>query len=279
MIALDISYAVLTLVFIVLGLAIVFGMLGVINMAHGEKVMLGAYCVYLVEQYQLPFAVGLALALGVTASVGAGVYWLVIKPIRLRLLDTILATWGISIVLKQSITLFFGPAGQHVSRPVEQTVFIFSEPYPLYRLLVMAVSLSTVIGLYFLFFKTRLGAQARAVMNNAPLSACIGIHRERMNLMSFVIGSAMAGFAGAMIAPLMSISPLMGEDYLVPAFLSVLIGGLGSIAAPIVGAGVIGGIESGSSHLFDPVTAQIVMLLIAVVLLKSFPQGVLKAFR
>lgn len=279
MITLDISYAVLTLVFIVLGLAIVFGMLRVINMAHGEKVMLGAYCVYLSEQYQLPFIAGLVLALLVAAVVGASIYWLIIKPIRLRLLDTILATWGVSIVLKQGITLIFGPAGQHVSRPLEQTVSLFSQPYPLYRLVVMIVSLSTVIGLYFLFFKSRFGTRARAVMNNAPLSACIGINREQMNLISFVVGSVMAGFAGAMIAPLMSISPLMGEDYLIPAFLSVLIGGLGSIAAPIVGAGVIGGIESGSSYLFDPVTAQIVMLLAAVVLLKSFPRGLLNINR
>lgn len=279
MIFLDMSYAILTLVLIVLGLAIIFGMLRVINMAHGEKVMLGAYCVYLTEQYQLPFAVGVGLAIAVTAIVGALVYWLVIKRIRARLLDTILATWGISILLKQGITLIFGPAGQHVSVPITEAIPLFGEPYPLYRLLVMAVSLLSVIGLYWLFFNSRFGIKARAVMNNAPLSACIGIHRERMNIISFMIGAMIAGLAGAMIAPLMSISPLLGEDYLIPAFLSVLIGGLGSIAAPIAGAGVIGGVESGASMLFDPVVAQMVMLMVAVMLLKAFPQGLFKAMK
>lgn len=279
MIALDIAYAVLTLVLIVLGLAVIFGMLRVINMAHGEKVMLGCYAVYFAEQHHLPFAIGVALAVLLTAVVGAMVYLLVIKRIRARLLDTILATWGVSIVLKQAITLFFGPAGQHVSTPVVESVMLFGQAYPLYRLLVMAVSLATMVLLYGLFFKTAFGRRARAVMSNATLSACIGIHRERMNVLSFMTGSMIAGLAGAMIAPLISISPLLGEDYLIPAFLSVLIGGLGSIAAPIAGAGVIAGVESGASILFDPVVAQMVMLCVAVLLLKAFPNGLFRQKR
>lgn len=273
MISLDISYAILTLVLIVLGLAIIFGMLRIINMAHGEKVMLGCYAVYLTEQYQLPFIVGVLAAVGLTGLVGAMIYTLIIRRIRLRLLDTILATWGVSIVLKQGITLIFGPAGQHISTPINDSVILFGEAYPVYRLVVMAVSVLSLLSLYYLFFKTRAGMRARAVMSNPTLSACIGIHRERMNLFSFMIGSMIAGLAGAMIAPLISISPLVGEDYLIPSFLSVLVGGLGSIAAPIAGAGIIAGTESGTTILFDPVVAQIVTLCLAVLLLKKFPQG------
>lgn len=273
MIALDMVYAILVLVLVVLGLAVIFGMLRVINMAHGEKVMLGGYAVYVAEQQQWHFVVGVALALAVTAAVGALVYVLVIRRIRARLLDTILATWGVSIVLKQGVTLLFGPAGQHVNAPVSVSVTLFGEAYPLYRLLVMGVSVVAVLALYVLFFQTRFGRRARAVMSNATLSACVGIHRERMNVLSFMVGSMIAGLAGAMIAPLISISPLLGDDYLIPAFLSVLIGGLGSIAAPIAGAGVIAGVESGASMLFDPVVAQMVMLCVAVILLKLFPSG------
>ncbi len=273
MIGLDIAYTVLILILIVLGLAIIFGMLGIINMAHGEKVMLGAYAVYLSERMHYPFVLGIFFAMLVTACAGAIVYFLVIKNIRQRMLDTILATWGVSIVLKQIITLLFGPAGQHVSVPVTVTIELFGLSYPLYRLLVMGVSLLVIVGVYLLFFKSRFGRKARAVMSNEVLSACVGIHRERMNLLSFVIGSMIAGLAGAMIAPLMSISPLLGEDYLIPSFLSVLLGGLGSIAAPVAGAGVIAGVESATSMLFDPVIAQIVMLCVAVILLKLFPKG------
>lgn len=273
MIGIDIAYAVLTLVLIVLGLAIVFGMLRVINMAHGETVMLGCYAVYLTAQYQLPFMVGVLVALLATAAIGALVYWLVIKRIRLRILDTILATWGVSIVLKQVITIMFGAAGQSVSVPITGTIELFGSSYPVYRLVVMAVSLLSMVLLYMLFFKTRFGIKARAVMSNNTLSACIGIHRERMNILSFMVGSMIAGLAGAMIAPLISISPLIGEDYLIPSFLAVLIGGLGSIAAPIAGASIIATTESGVSILYDPVVAQIVMLLVAVILLKAFPRG------
>lgn len=279
MFSLDISYAILTLILIVLGLAIVFGMLRVINMAHGETVMLGCYAVYLTEHYQLPFIIGVLFAMLLTGLVGAIIYRLVIQRIRLRLLDTILATWGVSIILKQGITLIFGPAGQHIASPITSSISLFGETYPLYRLIVMAVSLVSLLSLYYLFFKTRFGTRARAVMSNATLSACIGIHREQMNLLSFSIGSMMAGLAGAMIAPLISISPLVGEDYLIPAFLSVLVGGLGSIAAPIAGAGIIAGTESGASILFDPVIAQIVMLCFAIILLKRFPYGIFSSKR
>lgn len=273
MVMLDLTYAVLTLVLIVLGLAVIFGMLRVINMAHGELIMLGGYAVFWAQQQQLPFIIGILLALLVSALVGSLIYWLVIKRIRQRLLDTILATWGVSIVLKQAVSLYFGPAGQHVQSPVNQTLILAGQSYPVYRFMVMAVSLVTMLVLYLLFFKTRFGIRARAVISNTTLSACIGIARERINWLSFMIGSMVAGFAGAMIAPLISISPLLGEDYLIPAFLSVLIGGLGSIAAPIAGAGVIAGIESSASILFDPVAAQMVMLCSAVVLLKAFPRG------
>lgn len=274
MIGLDISYAILTLILIVLGLAIIFGMLRVINMAHGEKVMLGCYAVYMTEQFQLPFIVGVFSAMLAAGFVGAIVYQLIIRRIRLRLLDTILATWGVSIILKQSITLIFGPAGQHIPSPITASLTLMETPYPVYRLVVMVVSLLSMLVLYYLFFKTHFGRRARAVMSNATLAACIGIHRERMNLLSFTIGSMIAGLAGAMIAPLISISPLVGEDYLIPSFLSVLVGGLGSIAAPIAGAGIIAGTESSATILFDPVIAQIVMLCFAIILLKRFPQGI-----
>lgn len=273
MFSLDIAYAVFTLILIVLGLAVIFGMLRVINMAHGEMVMLGCYSVYLTSQYQLPFIVGVSFALLVTGLIGGFIYWLIIKRIRTRLLDTILATWGISIVLKQLVTILFGPAGQHIAMPITAQVMVFGSPYPVYRLLVMLISLLSVIALYVMFFKTTFGIKARAVMSNAILSACVGVHRERMNIISFMVGSMMAGLAGAMISPLISISPLMGEDYLIPSFLSVLIGGLGSIAAPIAGATAIASTETSIALLYNPVVAQMVMLGMAIVLLKLFPNG------
>jgi len=270
---LDISYAVFTLILVVLGLAIVFGMLGIINMAHGEMLILGCYAVFLAAKWHLPFIFGVLMALVLTACIGAMMYRWIILPIGRRFLDTILATWGVSIVLQQVISIVFGPAGLHVDLPVTDTLMVLGRPYPLYRLLLIAMSLWCILGLYWIFFATRFGRRTRAVINNPELAACMGIDGERMNMTCFIIGAMMTGLAGALIAPMISISPHIGQDYLVPSFLSVLLGGLGSIISPILGAGMIAGIQSVVAMRYDVVVAQIVMLSTAVILLKIRPKG------
>ncbi|MPV85894.1 branched-chain amino acid ABC transporter permease [Ostreibacterium oceani] len=275
-VVLDILYSVLVLMMVVQGLAIIFGLLRVINLAHGELMMLGAYSLWLLSQTPVPFVFSLLITAVGMAAVGGVMYYLVIKRIRHRLLDTILATWGVSIVLQQLIRLCFGSGSQHLEAPTTQLILLFGHDYPLYRLIVMGLSLLSLAGLYVLFFGTRFGVKARAVISNPTLATAAGLPAEKLYLISFMIGGMMAGVAGAVIAPTMSISPLMGGDYLVPAFLSVLIGGLGSIISALSGAAVIAGSQSLLTVLFDPVIAQLGMLGLAIALLKWFPSGLFK---
>lgn len=252
---------------VVSGLAVIFGILRVINMAHGEFIMVGAYVSYYVEPYS--HALGYILAPMVTGLMGLLVYWLVVKRVQKRLIDSILATWGVALVLKYGMTLIAGASSVTVAVPITGTLFNF----PLYRIGIMVMTLTLLGGVYWLFFRARFGLRTRAVVHNAALSATSGIDNQRVRRQTFMIGCAMAGFAGTMLAPTLSISPLLGESYLIPSFLSVLLGGMDSLVAPLIGASAIAGSESALTRLIDPVSAQILTLLFVIVLLKWFPKG------
>ena len=237
---LDASNAVLVLMLVSLGLAIIFGLMNVINMAHGEFLMLGAYAVMVMERAGLPFAVALVLAplasrrsacLPRSCSSGG--------PMRAST-DTILATWGLSLVLRQGMVLAFGPGSYAVAAPELGHVTIAGSPYPVYRLVVMAISLAVVGATFFVFFRTRLGLAARAVIANRDMASCLGIDTRRLDRITFASGAGLAGLAGAVMAPLVSIDPNGGLGWLVPAFLSILVGGLGSLAGPLAGGAAVG---------------------------------------
>ncbi|MEQ8966507.1 MAG: branched-chain amino acid ABC transporter permease [Azospirillaceae bacterium] len=273
--ALDVAGYVLILTLVALGLAIIFGLLRVISMAHGEFLMLGAYLVLVVEGAGGSFWLGLALAGPAVALVGLLVEAVVIRRVYRRLLDTILATWGVSLVIRQAVTLVFGPASHSIDLPVDAAVAFPGFEYPVYRLFIMALSLALVGATAWLFFATRFGLAARAVIADRDMAACLGYDTRAFDRATFAYGSALAGVAGAAMAPLISVDPQMGVGFLVPAFLSVLVGGLGSIAGPLAGAGTLGAIDGLVARALSPVWAQVAVLAIAVVLIRLFPKGLL----
>ncbi len=270
---LDASNYVLILVLVALGLAIVFGLMNVINMAHGEFLMLGAYTVLVVENVGGSYWLGLILAPVVVGLIGLLIEEVVISRIYHRFLDTILATWGISLLLKQAIVLGFGPASFSVSTPLDTSVVLFGAPYPVLRLFIMAVSLVVVVFTFWLFFKTRFGLAARGVIANRDMASCLGINTRLLDRLTFSYGAALAGLAGAVLAPLISIDPQMGLGFLVPAFLSILVGGLGTITGPIIGAGLVGATDNLTATLFSPVWAQLVVFVAAIIVIRLFPRG------
>jgi branched-chain amino acid transport system permease protein/urea transport system permease protein len=274
---LDASNYVLILVLVALGLAIIFGLMNVINMAHGELLMLGAYTVLVVERMGGNYWLGLLAAPLVVGLVGLLIEELIISRIYHRFLDTILATWGISLLLKQAIVLGFGPGSFSIAVPLDKTVMIFGAPYPLLRLFIMVVSLVAVAFTFWLFFKTRFGLAARGVIANRDMAGCLGINTRMLDRMTFAYGAALAGLAGAVLAPLISIDPQMGLGFLVPAFLSILVGGLGSITGPIVGAGVVGATDNLTATFFSPVWAQLVVFVAAIIVIRLFPRGLLSS--
>ena len=205
-------------ILVAMGLVIIFGLMNVINFAHGELFLLGAYTVVVVDMLGGGFWLGLALAPLVVGAMGLVIEELIIRHIYRRFLDTILATWGLSIAIKQIIIIVFGPISYHIPEVFPFTVEVVGVTYPAYRLFIMGVSVVVILFVVGLFFGTKFGLSARAVIANRPMSSCLGINTRRLDRTTFAIGAALAGLAGAVMTPLMSVDPQMGLGFLVPAF-------------------------------------------------------------
>ena len=274
-IILDASSYILILVLVALGLMIVFGMMGVINMAHGELFMIGAYVTVMAQDLGLPFLAGIFLAPIVVGFLGLLIETALIRHIYHRPLDTILATWGLSIALKQLVVLIFGPESHSVTLPIDGSVDFGLFAYPIYRLILMAASAALIGGTFWLFVKTDFGLKARAVIARPDTAATLGIDTRRMYRWSFVIGTALAGLAGALVAPIISVDPQMGLGYLVPGFLSILVGGAGPLAGVLVGGAVVGGVSNVLAVWISPVAALITVYIIAILIIRLKPEGIL----
>jgi branched-chain amino acid transport system permease protein/urea transport system permease protein len=274
LIGLDAASYILTLLLVCIGLVIIFGMMNVINLAHGEFFLLGAYTVVLLQQYDLPFPVILLAAFAFVALVGLIIEELIIRRIYHRFLDTILATWGISLALKQLVIVLFGPGSQQAVAPFTEPVAMFGITYSSYRLFVMGMAVLIVAATFLILFRTRWGLIARGVIANRQMASCLGVNTRRIDRVTFAFGSGLAGLAGAIVAPLMSVDPQMGVGFLVPAFLSVLVGGTASPLGALWGAGIIGGSNSVVAAIWTPVVAQIAVFSLAIIVIRFMPGGV-----
>jgi urea transport system permease protein len=273
LLALDAANFALALLLVTLGLVIIFGLMNVINMAHGELFLLGAYTVVLVQRRGGSFWIAVLLAPLALAVAGLLIEELVIRHVYRRFIDTILATWGLSISLKQAVIVVFGPTAQQVDNPLPQTVTILTTQYPGYRLFIMAVAVLLALGTFFLFYRTRLGLAARAVIANRPMAASLGLNTRRMDRMTFAFGAALAGLAGAVMAPLMSVDPQMGVGFLIPAFLSILVGGTGSLLGTVLGTALIASAGTVVASVWTQIAAQLVVFGLAIVVIRLFPRG------
>lgn len=266
---------ILILILVTMGLVIIFGLMSVINMAHGELFLLGAYTAVMTDQIGWGFWPGLFLAPVVVGLIGMALEYVCIQYLYQRFLDTILATWGISIAIKQFIIVVFGPSGLMINPPLPQMIRFGGIVYPTYRLFVMGVAVAVIGITFYIFLRTDFGLGARAVIDNKDMAAALGINTRRMYRTTFTFGSALAGLAGAVMAPLMSVDPEMGLGFLIPAFLAVLVGGTGRLAGVLVGGAVVGEADSVISFLYSPVIAQVVVFSLAVVAIRTRPQGLL----
>jgi urea transport system permease protein len=273
-IGLDALSFMLALLLVALGLIIIFGLMNVINMAHGELFLLGAYTVVLVQALGGSFWLGLLVAPLALAALGLALEEFVIRHVYQRFIDTILATWGISLALNQAVIIAFGPAAQQVPNPLPGQVVILGAAYPGYRLFIMAVAVVVAAATFLLFYRTRIGLAARGVIANRMMASSLGIDTRRMDRLTFALGAALAGLAGAVMAPLMSVDPQMGVGFLIPAFLSILVGGAGSLLGALLGTSVIAAASTVVASLWTQVVAQIVVFSLAIVVIRIFPHGV-----
>ncbi len=272
---LDSSNAVLVLMLVSLGLAVIFGLMNVINMAHGEFLVLGAYGVLTIQGTGAPFWLALVIAPIMVALIGLLAEELLIRRTYERLLDTILATWGLSLFLRQALVLVYGPGSHAVTAPQLGAIPLFGETYPIYRLVVMALSASVIFATFWIFFKTELGLQARAVIANRNMASALGINTRLLDRLTFSFGAGLAGLAGAIMSPLISIDPNAGLGWLVPGFLSILVAGLGTISGPLAGAAGVGTLDSLTAAITSPVWAQLTVFVAAIITVRFFPQGLL----
>lgn len=264
------------LLLVSLGLAIIYGVMGVINLAHGDFLMLGAYAVWFMESV---FGLGLLPCLVLVFFIVGAVGWLVertlIRHLYRRPLDTILATWGVGIILQQAIRLSAGAQLRYVKMPdyLVSPVHVLGVDISAYRLLVFGVTIALVAATYVLIFRTSFGLRLRAVMQSAEIARCFGINNARVYSLTFAYGAGLAGLAGALVSPLKSVSPDMGTNYVVDAFLVVVSGGVQSLFGTVASATVIGELSGGFAFLWNDTLARALLFFLVVVLIRFRPQG------
>jgi branched-chain amino acid transport system permease protein/urea transport system permease protein len=272
--AINLAYAVSTLAVLALGLAVIFGLLGVLNIAHGEFIMIGAYCAYVTQSGRWPYLAAVPLTLIVCGVLGWAVEWIMIRPLYRRPFDTLVATWGLSLLLRKIAEAIFGLGFYSVNIPLPGTVHFLDTEYPIYRLLLIAVSLIIVIGLVIWYGGSRTGSRIRAMISNPELAQAQGISVRRLAAGTFIVGTCLAGLGGVMLAPLIPVQPFMGLDYVLRAFFVLIVGGLGSAAGLLSGAAVIGGVDSVVSATSSATDGYFAVLVLSILFLWLRPRGI-----
>jgi urea transport system permease protein len=276
------------LLLVALGLAITYGAMGVINMAHGEMVMIGAYVTVLSGIWLgTNIFIAIPLAFIVTALLGLLIERVVVRRLYGRLLDTLLATWGIAILIQQAVRLEFGlsffgihiqglgPGLQNVSVPeyLQGTFSIAGADINRYRTFIILVTAILALVTWFIIYRTSLGTQVRAIIRNPKMAAACGIDVTRINALTFAFGSGLAGVAGVMMSGFKTVFPDMGTPMVVDGFLVVVMGGVGSLLGSVLSAGILGEINGLVAAETNDILARAVVfgVVIAIIVLK--PKG------
>lgn len=270
---LNIAYALATLALTTLGLAVVFGLLGVMNMAHGEFVMLGAYSVVTVQQFGWPLIAAFPLAMLVCGALGYVVERWLIRPLYQRPFDTLLATWALAMLMRKLVEAVYGKGYRNVESQLGTPVPLLGIQYPAYRLALIALAVLVMIALFFWYRRSAAGLRVRAMTSNPVLAQSLGIDTRRLASQAFVVGVMLAGAAGVLLAPLVRIEPGIGVDYLLDAFFVLVVGGLGTLGGFAGGVGVIGGSQALVSSIAGQTSGYAVVLVLSILFLWLKPDG------
>jgi urea transport system permease protein len=264
-----------------IGLAITFGVMGVINMAHGEMVMLGAYATYIVQSvlppslqnWSLAFAIPLAFV--VAGVVGIAIERLVIRYLYTRPLETLLATWGVSLILQQGVRSLFGANNRLVSNPpfMSGAFHVGGLEITTNRLWIIVLSALVFVGLQLVLRATPFGLQMRAVTQNRRMAAAMGISTARVDMLAFGLGSGVAGIAGVALSQIDNVSPNLGQGYIIDSFMVVVFGGVGNLWGTAFGALMIGLANKLLEPLIGAVQGQIVLLIVIILFIQRRPRG------
>ena len=274
------------LLLVALGLAITYGLMGVINMAHGELMMIGAYATYVVQglfQKFLPGAfdwyllAAVPVAFLASALMGAVLERGVIRFLYGRPLETLLATWGISLMLQQAVRSIFGAQNVGVENPVwmsgsVQLLGNLSLPYN--RLVIIGFAIAVLLAMGWLISRTRLGLFVRGVTQNRPIASCMGVNTARVDTYAFALGSGIAGLAGCALSQVGNVGPDLGQGYIVDAFMVVVLGGVGQLAGTVYAAMGLGILNKFLEGWTGAVLAKIAVLVLIIIFIQKRPQGI-----
>lgn len=255
------------------GLAIIFGMMGVINLAHGEFMMIGAYVTAAVFNAGLPLVVAVLAGSVAAAAIGAVLERLIIRHLYHRPLDSILATWGLSLILSQGMLIWLGPSFHGIGTP-PGSFTVGNSTYSVYRVVLAAISLAVLVFLWWLYARTTYGLRARATVQNAEIARALGINVRQMYLATFTLGSALAGLAGGLYAPTRTIVPTFGASFIVPAMVTVIVGGANALLGTLLSALSLGSLNGLLSMLFGTLIGQLGLLVAVIVVIRVLPKGI-----
>lgn len=271
--AFQIGFAFAIFILISLGLAVIFGMMRVINLAQGEFLMLGAYFCTLINKAGVNLWVAFFLAALAVGLFGMIVERVMIRHLYGRILDTLLATWGLSLFLVGGVTTIFGPQSESVAVTLGQvTVGAFG--ISVYNLIVIGFALALLAGTYALWRYTRLGLIVRGTMQNPVMAAGLGLNTGLVYTLTFGFGSAITGLAGAVLSPIVGAAPPMGVFFIGKAFITVISGGHMPVLGTISASGLYGVIDGVVSYISSSVVGEMSVLFIAIILLRLLPLGI-----
>lgn len=254
------------------GLAVIFGMMGVINLAHGEFIMCGAYVTAATARAGLPLPMAILCGALVAGLVGMVVERAVVRHLYHRPLDSIIATWGLSLIATQGVLIAFGSTMAGIGTPLG-SIEIGERSYSAYRLVLMGMAIALLIGLYILFYRTRFGVIARATIQKPQMARALGVDTGRIYGITFGLGAALAGLAGGLYAPTMTMVPTMGATFMVESFVTVVVGGPDIFVGAAPAAAILAAIRAALTAWYGPLFGQIGLLIAVIIVIRILPGG------
>jgi branched-chain amino acid transport system permease protein len=274
----EIAYGVASLALISIGLAIIFGMMRVINFAHGEFLMMGGYAVILLTQAGANLWVAMLLiAPAVVGAIGVLVELAIIRWLYGRMIETLLATWGLSFFLIGLATTLFGNTTRGLSAPLG-SLAIGQYRTGMYEVFVIGIAIAVSFVTFAVLRYTRVGLIARGTMQNATMASALGVATPIVYTITFGVGAALSGLAGAVLAPLSGVLPTMGLAYVAKAFIVVITGGAGIISGTATSSVLLGIINQLATYATQPIVGEVALLAAAIILLRLMPQGITGRF-
>jgi branched-subunit amino acid ABC-type transport system permease component len=257
-----------------LGLIVILGMMNIINLAHGELMMLGAYTATITVQRGVPFPLAVIVAFFVVALIGIVLERLIVRRFYGRELGALVVTWGISLILTQGMLLLLGPFMPPIQIP-GGSVAVGQYSFSVYWLVMIALAAVVVAALWWVYNRTTFGLQARATMQNASMARALGVNTDRVYMLTFGLGAGLAGFSGALLAPTTSIAPYMGQQFVAPAFITVVVGGATNvITGALCSSLLLSLVRTPVGFLFGAFLGLVALLLAALFIIRLMPDGI-----